>query len=128
MVTDPSLFSVLDRVNSSSVASINLIYTDKRQLFIFLVAPRARPTGPGQPHRSSGALSSELLLYICIHVERCILGALLICNMNFHCLCLCLIYYCNLVMFILSIHCIRLFILLYYDNWHCIHIIRLVGG
>ena len=46
MVTDPSLFSVLDRVNSSSVASINLIYTDKRQLFIFLVAPRDRPIRP----------------------------------------------------------------------------------
>ena len=55
MITEPSLFSVLDRVNSSSVASINLIYTDKRQLFIFLVAPQARPTGLGQPNQNSGA-------------------------------------------------------------------------
>ena len=62
MVIDPSLFSVLDRVNSSSVASINLIYTDKRQLFIFLVASRARPTGPGQPNQNSGAQYYEFSL------------------------------------------------------------------
>ena len=70
MVTDPSLFSVLDRVNSSSVASINLIYTDKRQLFIFLVRLRARPTEPGQSNGDSGVQYCELALYICIHVEN----------------------------------------------------------